>query len=97
MADETTPVAPEPNKVATIAKLVADNANTVATSAVASAQAEPGKPLLKSKTFWANVVVGGSTYLGYIPAPIAPFVGIGINILMRYLTNQPIKGLFTSN
>ncbi len=96
MADETTPVAPEPNKVADIAKIVADNANTVATSAVASATAEPGKPLLKSKTFWANVVVGGSSYLGLIPAPYAIPVSLGVNILMRYLTNQPIKGLFSS-
>jgi hypothetical protein len=68
---------------------VVDSAADVAKAAVAS-----GKSFLKSKTFWANVLVAGTAYLGYVPASVAPYsiyIITGLNVLLRYLTNQPIN------
>lgn len=46
--------------------------------------------LLKSKTFWANVVMGALVYLNQVPAvaqPFVPYVIAGVNILLRFLTS----------
>lgn len=68
-------------------------------------EAKMGKGLLTSKTFWFNVLsgaVGVATTLGQsavasnpkVQAGFAAFVGIG-NIILRFLTDQPIEGLTT--
>jgi len=70
------------------------NAVVDSAAGVAKAAVSQGKSFLKSKTFWANVVMAGSAYLGYIPAsaaPYFPYIATGVNILLRFLTNQPIK------
>lgn len=69
--------------------VVIDSAAGVAKAAVAQ-----GKSFLKSKTFWFNVVTAGTAYLGYIPAgatPYLPYVVTGVNVLLRFLSNQPIN------
>lgn len=63
-----------------------DSGATVAKEAVAA-----GKGFWKSKTFWANVVLAGSAYVGYLPADIAPYVVVGVNLILRYLTTGPIS------
>ena len=63
-------------------------------STVATAAAKVGKSFLKSKTFWANVLMAGTAYFGYIPAsaaPYAPYIATGVNVLLRFLTKQPIN------
>ena len=49
------------------------------------------KSFLISKTFWANILMAVTAYSGYIPAPYAPYIATGANILLRFLTNQPIN------
>jgi hypothetical protein len=60
--------------------------------------APANKSILTSKTFWVNalggIVAGTATYGGYIPPKYAPAViatGSIANILLRFLTNQPIQ------
>lgn len=58
---------------------------------------EPGKPLLKSKTFWVNVLVGAGEVVGLwegvIPPKYAPYLVAGhstINIILRVITSDAI-------
>lgn len=58
---------------------------------------EDGKPLYKSKIFWANVVaivaMAGQYVLGYsLSGEEVAFVLGGVNILLRYL-NKDISGV----
>lgn len=85
------------NKTETIAKIVSDGANAVVAGAQAAKAEDASKPLIKSKTFWANAIIGGSSYLGLIPAPYAVPATIAINLLLRFLTNKPISGIFSGN
>lgn len=68
----------DPNKVV-------DDAAEVAKDAIAA-----GKPFWKSKTFWTNVAAIGATYLGYVPANIAAVAIPLVNILLRFITTQPV-------
>jgi hypothetical protein len=56
-----------------------------------------GKPLYKSKIFWANVLaigaMAGQYFLGYsLSGEEVAFVLGGVNILLRYL-NKDISGI----
>jgi hypothetical protein len=58
----------------------------------------PGKSILTSKTFWVNtlggIVAGAGLAQGYIPpeyAPVVVAIGSIANILLRFLTSQPIQ------
>lgn len=81
MADPTPTPAPSPFPTA---QAVAD-----AQAVIAAAQAAP-KPFWKSKTFWANALIAGSHYFGYLPAQATPYVLAGANILLRFLTVGPV-------
>jgi hypothetical protein len=68
------------------------------TTPAVPAPASASKSILASKTFWVNalggIVAGTATYGGYIPPKYAPAViatGSIANILLRFLTNQPIQ------
>ena len=61
-----------------------------------------GKGLLRSKTFWVNLLTGASSVLAAVagisvlPTPIAPYLVGGlavVNILLRLFTGEPIKGV----
>jgi len=80
MADPT----PSPTPVVPTAQAIAD-----AEAVIAAANAAP-KPFYKSKTFWANVLVIGGHYFGYLPPQVTPYVLAGANILLRFLTVGPI-------
>jgi len=61
-----------------------------------------GKGLLRSKTFWVNLLTGAASVLGAVggisvlPTPVAPYV-VGVlafvNIALRLLTDKPISGV----
>lgn len=67
---------------------VIDSAATVAKDAIAADKKVGGKALgfLKSKEFWLNVVGVAGAYTGYIPSPFAPYVIVGVNLLLHYLS-----------
>lgn len=49
------------------------------------------KPILKSKTFWFNVIAEAANYGGYLPQKYAiPVVAVA-NIILRFLTKQPVS------
>lgn len=55
-----------------------------------------GKKWWESKTFWANIVMGGAviiqTQTGFLLGPDMQALAIvGINMLLRKITNQPIE------
>lgn len=61
-----------------------------------------GKGLLRSKTFWVNLLTGAASILGAVggisvlPTPITPYLVGGlalVNIFLRLLTNKPISGV----
>jgi len=61
-----------------------------------------GKGLLRSKTFWVNLLTGAASVMGAVggisvlPTPIAPYLVGGlaiVNIFLRLLTNKPISGV----
>ncbi len=61
-----------------------------------------GKGLLRSKTFWVNLLTGAASVLGLVggisvlPTPIAPYLVAGlavVNILLRLITSKPIVGV----
>ena len=81
MADPT----PTPAPAFPTAQAIAD-----AQAVIAAAQAAP-KPFWKSKTFWANALIAGSHYFGYLPAQATPYVLAGANILLRFLTVGPVS------
>jgi hypothetical protein len=49
------------------------------------------KSIFASKTFWFNVVSLGATFTGYLPPKYAVVVVPVINVLLRMLTEQPVK------
>lgn len=63
-----------------------------ASAAVAKEAAKEGKVFYKSKTFWANAILAGSTFFEFVPPVAAVYVGVGVNILLRFLTSKPIVG-----
>lgn len=77
---------PDPVKVT---DEVAKGASAVADATKAAKEAEPTKPLIKSKTFWFNVAAFGLTYAQYLPAKTAAVVVPIANILLRLLTTSP--------
>ena len=61
-----------------------------------------GKGLLRSKTFWVNLLTGAGSVLtavagiSVLPTPVAPYLVGGlavVNILLRIFTGEPIKGV----
>lgn len=49
------------------------------------------KSIFASKTFWVNVLTIAAGYVGNIPSKYGlPAAGI-INIVLRFLTNQPVS------
>lgn len=59
-------------------------------ASVAKVAVSEGKKFWKSKTFWANVALAGLHYTGNLPPKAAVPVAVGANLLLRYLTNQPL-------
>ena len=50
------------------------------------------KSILKSKTFWFNLVAGAAAVLGAVP--VTPWTAAGAavaNIILRAITNQPVS------
>lgn len=56
----------------------------------AVAVAPEAKAFWKSKTFWANVLAVVAIYTGYLPKETAAYVIPAVNILLRFLTVQPV-------
>lgn len=60
-----------------------------------------GKGLLRSKTFWWNLLTGTATILGLAGTvsfltPFVPYFAVGsavVNILLRLVTDKPIEGV----
>ena len=52
-----------------------------------------GKPLLKSKTFWVNLLTLGAAHVGALPAKYVPLVSAVVNIALRFLTKEPITSV----
>ena len=61
-----------------------------------------GKGLLRSKTFWVNLLTGAASVLAAVggisvlPPSVAPHLVTGlavVNIFLRLLTNKPIAGV----
>lgn len=48
------------------------------------------KNILKSKTFWVNVVALAAAYGGYLPPDYAAIVVPIANVILRLLTKQPV-------
>lgn len=66
---------------------------------IAAGKLVVGKGLLRSKTFWANVLGGAATALSaagtlaFLPAPVAPYLAAGlaiVNVLLRLVSTKPI-------
>jgi hypothetical protein len=55
------------------------------------------KNILKSKTFWLNVIGVAADYGGYLPQKYAIPVMAGVNIVNRFFTSVPITLLPVSN
>jgi hypothetical protein len=64
-----------------------------------------GKGLLQSKTFWVNLITGGTLLLqtiggmSILPGNMVPYVGAGLavmNILLRLVTDKPITAATVS-
>lgn len=51
------------------------------------------KQLLKSRTFWINILSLVATILGVIPAKWTAMVLPILNVILRYLTTQSIQAL----
>lgn len=49
------------------------------------------KSLLKSKTFWFNVLSLAATYSGYLPPQYAAVAVPLANLLLRYVTTSPVS------
>ena len=49
------------------------------------------KSILKSKTFWLNLVGVGLQFVDVVPQPYGMYALAVLNILNRLLTNQPVK------
>ena len=49
------------------------------------------KSILKSKSFWLNVLGGAAAYGGLLPPKYATPVMAVANIGVRFLTNQPVS------
>lgn len=54
-----------------------------------------GKKFWQSKTFWANIVMGGAivlqTQTGFVMGPeLQSLAIIGVNMLLRKITKEPI-------
>ena len=62
------------------------------------------KPWYKSKTVWANILIGAAGIIDlalelegtydFIPNSLIPFLMLGaatINLILRFVTSQPIK------
>lgn len=61
-----------------------------------------GKGLLRSKTFWVNLLTGIAVALGaagsipFLPVTIVPWLGAALaiaNILLRVMTDKPITSV----
>lgn len=66
---------------------IVDQTAAVAKKAIAVDQAAGGKVLafVQSRAFWLNVVGVVGAYMQYIPAKYAPYVLVGMNVLLHYL------------
>ena len=55
--------------------------------------ADATKSILKSKTFWVNVLSFGATYIPGLPIKPAVQVPLlaGVNILLRWVTKGPVS------
>ena len=62
-----------------------------------------GKALLQSRTFWANIVIGGLQIVDwvsgmhYIPEPYGVAVQSIVNILLRLVTSDPITSVLPAS
>jgi hypothetical protein len=79
--------------------------NRVYESAVTEAKKDPSmtaKSILASKTFWFNIIAGAGAFaqsqglFTLIPDPWGPPVIALINILLRYITTQPVALMASS-
>lgn len=52
------------------------------------------KSIFTSKTFWFNVATGAVSYSGYLPSKYAMPVAVVGNILLRFITKQPVTITF---
>lgn len=52
------------------------------------------KSIFASKTFWFNVATAATTYSNMMPPRVAMPVSIIGNILLRFLTKQPVTITF---
>lgn len=66
--------------------VVIDDAAKVAKEAVKA----DVKSFWKSKTFWANSLIIGAKYLGYLPDGVEVFAVAGLNIALRFLTSTAV-------
>lgn len=48
------------------------------------------KSILQSKVFWFNVLTLAATVSGYLPPEYAAPVSAIVNIVLRFLTTQPV-------
>lgn len=48
------------------------------------------KSILQSKVFWFNVLTLAATVSGYLPAEYAAPVAAIVNIMLRFVTSQPV-------
>lgn len=48
------------------------------------------KNILQSRTFWFNVATAAITYAGYLPPQYATYIVAVGNIILRFLTTQPV-------
>jgi hypothetical protein len=55
------------------------------------------KPILKSKTFWLNILGAAAAYSGYFPPEIAIPIMAVANIVNRFFTSQPVNITGESN
>ena len=48
------------------------------------------KSIFKSKTFWANVLAAAGHFSGYVPANVLAVVVPVVNIVLRFVTSEPV-------
>ena len=79
-------------KVAGVADTVADAVEQGAVQATSAGDTQGGKSIFKSKTFWFNIATAALSYQGALPQKAQVPVAVVGNIVLRFLTNQPILG-----
>ena len=48
------------------------------------------KSIFKSKVFWANVIGAAGHFSGYVPANVLAVVVPVVNVILRFVTSQPV-------